>query len=91
MLANQWETPVHGLCLKFVYVLFANFLKSLDPLLHKSYLKKHKKGVFENIVGKGENADDSIFSFSNNVFYTFLNNLNVSVTIIMSFNNAFIL
>ena len=32
-----------------------------------------QKMAFENIVGKGENALTSIFSFSHNVFYHFQN------------------
>ena len=31
--------------------------------------KDLEKKPFENIVGKGENAETSIFSFSHNVFY----------------------
>ena len=48
-----------------------------------------RKNAFENIVGKGENAVTSIFSFSHSVFYDILKtNFNILVTFMLSSANA---
>ena len=48
-----------------------------------------EKEIFENIVGKGENAGNQHFSFSYNVFYRSQNNFNFKVTFILLSANEF--
>ena len=52
-------------------------------------LTTQKKKPFENIVGKGENAVTSIFSFSHNVFYLSPRIFLFLIIFILSSANAF--
>ena len=69
-----------------------SFDKELNPFPHNHFLMRLGKKSFGNIVGKGEIACTSNFSFSHNVFYSFSHNvfystlLKTEIIIFVTFN-----